>query len=439
MSLRASDLIVHPTGPFDEDLLDRGKQVKGVCDLLVNDPGPVVIALDGKFGAGKTTFLRMAAAHLRSKDVVVLEFNTWHQSRTGNPLFDLTSALPQGVTAATRILEIAKKVAFGAAAVATNGIVNADTFGSGDDSPANRWNQIEEQRSKFRTELENVTKANDGKLVVLLDELDRCIPQQALEYLNVVRNLFDVPGVAVLIGTNTTELEARVKYLYGDRCDAERYLRRFWDLLVYLQAPRGQHLDQFLATAVEAAEMPVRFAPNQRYREPVALKILVERTGMSLRDIQQTTQYLARVVNTDVGRSRETASRLVAAFFLRVCDRKAFDDLVTGKCDAFDAVPRLLQKLQTPEHYNDVDEYEDQSVRKWLRIHLLSFEIGNPSDQKRTKERFIERFVQTGLGDKSDAEDMYEAENNWMSHSGYLLVNIRHTLELLDQKLCLLG
>ena len=104
MSLRPRDIEIDPDKPFANDKLARETQVESLCELVTSDPEPVVIAVDGKFGSGKSTFLKMCAAQLRQqKGVVVVEFNAWQQSHTKNPLIDLTSALTQNVQNSKRL------------------------------------------------------------------------------------------------------------------------------------------------------------------------------------------------------------------------------------------------------------------------------------------------------------------------------------------------
>ena len=129
----------------------------------------------------------------------------------------------------------------------SQGAINRQNFQQADtESIFKLWHDIEEQRQAFHHELEGVVQEAGGPLVVFLDELDRCMPQQALDYLNIVRHLFDVPGVAVVIGVNQDELAHRVRQLYGERCNADSYLNRFWDFTMPLREPDSKQLTVFL-------------------------------------------------------------------------------------------------------------------------------------------------------------------------------------------------
>lgn len=63
MPLRPPDIDIDPADPFKEDKLARKARVESLCGLVTSDPEPVVVAVDGKFGSGKSTFLKLCAAH----------------------------------------------------------------------------------------------------------------------------------------------------------------------------------------------------------------------------------------------------------------------------------------------------------------------------------------------------------------------------------------
>ena len=96
------------------------------------------------------------------------------------------------------------------------------------------WADANDKVDKLQNELSKlVSSATDdttGKLVVVIDELDRCRPDYALELIESVRHLFAVEGVVVLLAINREELCHSVQNIYGSDFDSDRYLRRFVDV-----------------------------------------------------------------------------------------------------------------------------------------------------------------------------------------------------------------
>ena len=66
----------------------------------------------------------------------------------------------------------------------------------------------------------------DQPLLFIIDELDRCRPTFAIELLERVKHIFDVPNIAFVFGINRDELVKSLESVYGG-IDAGTYLRRF--------------------------------------------------------------------------------------------------------------------------------------------------------------------------------------------------------------------
>ena len=284
MSFRPPELVIDSADPFKEDTLGRKPQVEALCTVIETDERPLVVSVDGKFGSGKSTFLAMCAAHLRQREVAAAEFNAWQQSHTNNPLVDLTSALIRQVPHSERLKRVAAGIGWGVVSAVTQGAISRPNFQDGDaESLFKLWHDIEDQQQEFHRELRGVVGETGGPLVVFLDELDRCMPQQALDYLNIARHLFDVPGVAVVIGVNQDELAHRVRQLYGERCNADIYLQRFWDFTMPLREPDAKQMTSFLTGVFQGADVSERFSAAENTFTGAFWNLLVKESGMTLR------------------------------------------------------------------------------------------------------------------------------------------------------------
>ena len=81
---------------------------------------------------------------------------------------------------------------------------------------------------KFRTELEKLAK--DEKIVIFIDELDRCRPTYAVEMLEKVKHIFSVNGVVFVLVANSKQLCASLKKVYGGTFNAKEYLQKNIDI-----------------------------------------------------------------------------------------------------------------------------------------------------------------------------------------------------------------
>ncbi|WP_391087592.1 P-loop NTPase fold protein [Vibrio sp. NH-UV-68] len=77
---------------------------------------------------------------------------------------------------------------------------------------------------------------------IFIDELDRCRPSYAVEMLETIKHIFDIPGVVFVVGTDTEQLQHAVKAIYGEGFDARTYLGRFFNSRCTLQEPSFANL-----------------------------------------------------------------------------------------------------------------------------------------------------------------------------------------------------
>ena len=95
--LQPLEIDIPTDDPFKNDLLSRKEPAEVLTHLVGSVEGPCVIAVDAEWGAGKTTFLKLWAQHLRNNKFPVVEFNAWETDHSGNPFVTLSSELAKGV------------------------------------------------------------------------------------------------------------------------------------------------------------------------------------------------------------------------------------------------------------------------------------------------------------------------------------------------------
>lgn len=87
---------------------------------------------------------------------------------------------------------------------------------------------------KFRKGLKSL--AEDGEIVVFIDELDRCRPTYAIEMLEKVKHIFSVNGIIFVLVANGEQLRASLKKVYGGTFNAKEYLQKNVD--IHLPMPK---------------------------------------------------------------------------------------------------------------------------------------------------------------------------------------------------------
>ena len=95
--IQPKEIEIPPDDPFAYDLLGRRQPVEVFTRLITDVEGPCAVALDAAWGAGKTTFLKMWAQHLRNEHYPVVEFNAWETDASGDPFLALSTEITSGL------------------------------------------------------------------------------------------------------------------------------------------------------------------------------------------------------------------------------------------------------------------------------------------------------------------------------------------------------
>ncbi len=74
-------------------------------------------------------------------------------------------------------------------------------------------------------------------LFVFIDELDRCRPTYAIEFLEHVKHIFSIEGIVFVVGTDTNQLGNAICSIYGQGVNCDSYLRKFIDQTFHLPEP----------------------------------------------------------------------------------------------------------------------------------------------------------------------------------------------------------
>ena len=354
MRLRPSEFIAEPSAPFASDRLDRRPRVEALCRRIHRIPGPAVLAVRAGFGGGKTAFLRMCSAHLRTQETAVVEFNAWLQGHTEDPLRDLMSALSSELDRPRPLQDLLGKILARGLNKASYGLVEPDDLTQQLPELLREWDDLNELRDSLQQALAATVQDRNGKLVVLIDELDRCLPKYALGTLNAARNLLDAPGIVVVLGLNPREIEARICQLYGPETDAEIFLERFVDYSIDLRRPAAESggIDRFLKGVSAAAQTDswLRVSVNEYPDEMI--KVMADRFDLSLRDIQQLVHGAALALDqpeaAELDKMRRQAFLSILA--LRIGAPDTYHELLLDPDSVYDAARALRNALSaTPD------------------------------------------------------------------------------------------
>lgn len=277
MTYRVEEIEVPLESPFANDDLNRKPVVEFLTGLIGRLEGPFVLAIDSPWGTGKTTLVKMVEAVLQRQDFYCVQFNAWKVDYVTDPLVALVSSIDRvslgDVSAEAAFHEslgkvkkvvrvLAKRTMVAGAKVATFGILDAEKEIENvaaeltGNLTGDLFDLFERERKlleNFREHLANAISqlsvaGKKSNLIFFIDELDRCRPTFAIELLERIKHLFDVPNLVFVLSIDKRQLEAIASAVYGQGIDAPEYLRRFIDLEMGIPVANSKQFTQRLLT-----------------------------------------------------------------------------------------------------------------------------------------------------------------------------------------------
>lgn len=275
MEFRLGPLDIPSDQPFRFDRLNREESVATLVTLVQKLAGPYVIAVDSPWGTGKTTFLRLLKAVLEANGSDCLYFDAWKTDFSPDPLIaflgEINDNLPGNAkdnANFNRFFDNAKRIASAlamraipvAGKIATAGILDLDEFtektiselvGAQLSDVIDSYTAEKRLITSFRENLSAALNSIDTtyasrKLVIVVDEVDRCKPTYAIQLLERIKHLFDLENVIFIIALDKQQLGVSLGAVYGSRIDADEYLRRFFDLEYSLPSADSSEFTQCL-------------------------------------------------------------------------------------------------------------------------------------------------------------------------------------------------
>lgn len=249
-----------------EDALDRNAELNSFCHLLSTQNSMNSIVLDGRWGSGKTFFVKQCALLLNANNCLsnidrnlaqsILEitkklnsFDELHNNQLLAVYFDAWENDSEEDPVLSLIYRIVQQLDLKMDKVDKNYFTNlflaiADVI---TDRPISNILKCVKGKDILDVIYKNeglnttITKffeealfKNAEKIVIFIDELDRCRPSYAVKLLERIEHYFINERITFVFSANLEQLQHTIKNFYGNDFDACRYLDRFFDLRVSL-------------------------------------------------------------------------------------------------------------------------------------------------------------------------------------------------------------
>lgn len=239
------------------DVLNRDafiSKVKKIVEILADKKRGCCFAIDGAWGSGKTYVLEIFENQLKKIQLeenadnkyFVFHYDCWKYDYYEEPSIAIVSAMLEAAdkeislfseevnnvlrlsweTTKNILAEIARelcknKVGIDLVTVAEKTLENHDKEEIDNfDSLYGFKKALEETRKSIQK------IAEDKTVVIVVDELDRCLPEYSIKVLERLHHIFtDLNNVIVIVSMDKMQLEHSIKGIYGD-IDVDVYLRK---------------------------------------------------------------------------------------------------------------------------------------------------------------------------------------------------------------------
>lgn len=422
MRLTIPPLEISETEGFSEkDIFQREKFGERLARLFVNTNENVVVALDAPWGEGKSTFIKMWKGHVefqREKKLKTIYFDAFANDYQKDPFIALSAELYEMISdedinkqeefkeKATNAIKAMSRGALKIGVKAlTGGIVDGTVLDSSnneisdlfseqiDTVIADRLQNSKEDKSSlehFKEYLQSFALENDEEnpIIFIIDELDRCRPDFALELIEQIKHIFSVKGIAFLLVLNRNQLEASVKARYGNDINASQYLQKFVNL--WFNLPReneyyDNHGEKYLKYTLKAM-----LENEETFKNEVLINTLEELTTLkqlTYREIEHLLSNVSLVHNMSSGQTEYYGNYQMAialTCYIKTVFPKVFEKIAKEEI----TYEEIIQEIKLEKVNNDL--YYIMDVLKELK-----FDLANDEEQRnmhQNNEISFERF-----------------------------------------------
>ncbi|MBU3850385.1 MAG: KAP family NTPase [Candidatus Treponema excrementipullorum] len=250
-----------------DDTIERNASIFNFIRILDSLEDSCSIALEGNWGSGKTFFVKQTKMILDAlnqcstkmdepqKQAVIdvckrsnngerpnvqshvcVYYDAWKNDNDDDPVLSLVYTILQDTNST---FSFTKNVSFPKVAA------NILEFFSGRnwsglienlqrENPLDALKELKNIEDLIAEFLDSLLAERGNRLVVFIDELDRCKPSYAVKLLERIKHYFSNDRITFVFSVNIYELQHTIRKFYGDNFNGGRYLDRFFDLRISL-------------------------------------------------------------------------------------------------------------------------------------------------------------------------------------------------------------
>lgn len=281
------------------DVINRNKDVNSFVNILNDVDGQMSICIDGQWGSGKTFFVKQTKLVLDAmndvctnlsdetkkiikntfaigqnndedktyKSQFTVYYDAWENDNDCDPLLSIIYEVTKAASCNGPVTDNVNLVDIAVSIVDMVGINIEKLFEK--IKPSNITSNIQKQRTIYEAVtnfLDTVIEERGDRLVIFIDELDRCKPSFAVSLLERIKHYFYNKKVTFVFSINSIELTKTIRKFYGSDFNAQNYLDRFFDFSVKLpdidMTKYYEYIGQYIDMYGNAMDSTIHFVIN---------------------------------------------------------------------------------------------------------------------------------------------------------------------------------
>lgn len=242
-----------PISSLEQDRLKSKRYAETLAEFIQRSDTPLTVGLQGEWGTGKTSMMYMLREILEKQNVATSWVNTWEYSmfRGANQttpavlrgmLEKLKESCEQKGTWSKKdetnqkVKKIGRFIGNLANQVVQNQ-VGLDVKGAAEgDSEAETATEISFIKAQINEVIQDLIKDSNNeynRVVFFVDDLDRIPPTDAVEVLEALKNMFDVPNCIYVLAIDYEVVVKGLEGKFGKKTEEnEREFRSFFDKII---------------------------------------------------------------------------------------------------------------------------------------------------------------------------------------------------------------
>lgn len=350
---------------WNGDIFDRSKCAKVFKEIICEETEPLVVAVNGKWGSGKTFFLERFLKEYQCGENAGLGvyLNAWEHDYLSNPLLYVFSGIEGALTSKTGI-EFIEDAAWDICRKSISQIgwnlIGKLSLGlsEGLDKIADQYpsdiyqNQIRlvNQVKATLNKLADTVRAKTGSpLLICVDELDRCRPSYAIEMLERIKHFFNIPNIVFILGIDREQFSQCIRANYGE-IDTENYLHRFLDIEFVLPEPSRNVFIEDIWNKSNIAECLAKMdldnktqsCSNEGNSFKQIFQLAAQIHELTLREIQSALKWFAVTVRRIIPGHYSFPIFIAILVLIRLRNRTLYHKFMTGNTTPKEVIDYIL-------------------------------------------------------------------------------------------------